>query len=264
MNTAIELFRKTIEDLPLRSLDEIFEAFRTIKEQDLYFRFKNITVYRNRTEILHAGRTYSVPTEYTSLELERIRKNRILKDSIDKTVNVGGRIDNVRMLSNGGIFCLSPCFIDGKDIGHTWTRYGPEFRNIKLGSTVGFYSVIKRYGSYSSKSGINWQETSYVRIEGGDNTSLYRFPLNASEEVDFVPGEGRVSLHSFRISESLVLDTFSGKILSDSGPVAFDKASQESIDKLVFFEWLVKLRDFEFWQYATRKTNVLQTKNALF
>lgn len=197
------------------------------------------------------------------------------------------------MYDRGGIFCLAPCIIDGTDVGHTWTRYFPEFRTIKYGSTISFYSEIRRYGDLSSKSGVSWSDISFFRAKGGDNTPLYlvqakingigysgdylkKEGLPAEEaEIVFLREYGSISetirlefdpekkgAADFRCitftntpdGRKLSYSPYSEELVIDSKyTVHTDLYTQKNIDRLVLFEWLTKLEDWKFWAFATHK-----------
>ena len=148
---AIQALSEVASSLDEDEFNELFEKMKELKETDYYF-------------IINTGeKKYRVVTEHAYLELERLKKNELLRNSIDKTVKVKGLVSNIKMHGNSALFCLSPCEIDDVDIGHTWVRYSPAFKGIKYGSTVVFYSEITKYGDFNNKSGVNWQEFSYIR-----------------------------------------------------------------------------------------------------
>ena len=162
---AINALSTIAKDLSEEEFDELYEKLETLKDSEKYF-IINVE-----------GKKYKVATEHAYLEIERLKKNDTLKNSINKTVKVAGIVSNVKMHANTALFCLSPCEIDGVEIGHTWVRYSPDFKGIKYGSTVIFYSEIKKYGDFNNKSGVNWQEHSYIRMRGGNNAPLYNISL---------------------------------------------------------------------------------------
>ena len=246
----------------LNELNELFKGFKRIKNEKGYFTYKDIIVCNDLTSV--NGKI--LPTEIASLELERIRKNIILKNSIGQTIKVKGLISNVKMYRNGALFCLSPCIIDGVDVGHTWTRYDPAFKKIKHNSTISFYSEIKKYGD--DKSGVNWEELSNIRISGGDNSPLYKIPVVIRPERDKSSYHREIGLRELTLiykpkniglrylkfqdyrGIEIRYDTFRSKLYLGDFPVIID--DQSKIDHLLLFEWLTKISDWEFWGWVNR------------
>ena len=280
---AIQALSEVASSLDEDEFNELFEKMKELKETDYYF-------------IINTGeKKYRVVTEHAYLELERLKKNELLRNSIDKTVKVKGLVSNIKMHGNSALFCLSPCEIDDVDIGHTWVRYSPAFKGIKYGSTVVFYSEITKYGDFNNKSGVNWQEFSYIRMYGGDNSPLYRIPLSVTGigyakrylnnpetvitedarsayqdeiginpstiELNYVPqGRTSFSLKQFFFQDyegiQITYNTFDRELVFNSKfSIIPDKNTQSQIDKLLLFEWLAKIEDWEFWGYARNRNN---------
>ena len=194
----------------------------------------------------------------------------LLKDFVGKTVKVAGIVENVKF--DAGLFCLSPCYINGEDIGHTWTRYDPRFKGIKLGSAVGLFSEIKRYGDVQrmstcvddGKSGVNWEEAAYIKILGGDNSCLHRIPLKVSQPtIQELPGDliytpEPVKLKRFDFEpygdKEIYIDTYKKTLFVSGESVSVSYETQLAIEKLLFFEWLTRLQDYEFWHYVNKRS----------
>ena len=285
---GLRIFSEIISNFSENEEDEFFEAMKEIRGKDLSFSYDNITVYNDYVIIDYNGQKYGIVTDHAYLELERIRKNRILRSSVNKTVKVVGVVGNVKMYSNTALFCLSPCIINETDIGHTWTRYSPAFKNIKYGSTICFYSEIKTYGDLSNKSGVNWQEITYIRMKGGDNSPFYKIPLKANglqyatewldanepdispvkayrEEIgvslssvnlNYVPaGRDTFNLRRLRFQDdkgiNIAYHPFEKELVFNSKyAISPEKETQNKIDSLLLFEWMAKLEDWEFWGYT--------------
>ena len=271
-NKGIKILSDYAQTLSKEEFDVLFEQIEHLYNTEQRF-------------ILNTGDAkYEIISEHAYLELERLKKNEVLKDSINKTVKVAGIVSNVKMNSNSALFCLSPCEVNGEEIGHTWVRYSPAFKGVNNGSTVIFYSEIKRYGDLKNKSGVNWQEVSYVRMRGGDNASLYEIPLSVknilnvntkrNERIEFMmetgidpndiilkyipSGRASYSLHRLKFESNmselkLSFHTFEKELIINSKYIIIpDKETQSQIDKLLLFEWLSKLEDWEFWGFANR------------
>ena len=284
---GLKIFSEIIRNFSQEERDDFFEAMKKIRGQDLSFSYENIEVYNDYVIVEQDGKKYGIVTEHAYLEMERIRKNDILKSSIGQTVKVVGVVGDVKMFANTALFCLSPCIINKTDIGHTWTRYSPSFKNIKYNSTICFYSELKTYGNLNSKSGVDWQEISYIRMKGGDNSCFYNLPVDikavaySKEWLKHNEPEGKVldaykkeinkktltlryapasqkrdfSLRRFRFYDvdgiKIAYDTYNRElVLNSKFAILINKEQQNKIDNLLFFEWMAKLEDWEFWGYV--------------
>lgn len=251
----------------LQTLSVIATTLDEEDAEELYERVKSLYGKEEKFILNIEGEKCVLITEHAFLELERLRKNKILNSSVNKTVKVKGVVSDVKLYSNTALFCLSPCEVNGIDIGHTWVRYTPSFKNIKLGTVATFYSEIKRYGDLGNKSGVNWNEISYVRMKGGDNSPLYSIPIHDSksdypdwdkeQELLYKPSPSNHTLKALRFcdidGESVIYHTLSNKLVLGPGYIIKPgREEQHKLDSLLLFEWLARLEDWEFWWWARR------------